>query len=432
MSTSIAARAPLPQLVEESLEEALFLWRRWESELTSLTRNPDEVWSWTEDRLHGALAGVRVSADQLLAHCEPGLSSDDPADVSVSAALLAGSAAREATGALCAALQTASGEHLAAIARALEVAGSPAALSSAAAVLSSGNPAHAATLCRLKAFRGASPGREMTVAFESALPELQAEALRAARFVPDEYLEQWVDAGLRCAAPEVHQAAIESGVARGSRSAWGAALAAAEPLRAESAPCLRLVALLGSAEQQEVIYAALRIPALQTAAIWSLGHLGTRQAVECCLQGMQHEQLARPAGEAYCQITGADLARDRLAVNETAPETPGFEEEDLDADLVPQPESLWPLPDPDAVLAHWRGIESQYPPDSRHLRGQAATLDTLLANIETGPMLRRPDLILRLAATTKGRYRVEPRAFVVEQRPMMARGRADIVSSGIR
>ena len=62
MSFLHSAAEPFHDLVQESLREATFLWRRWESELSSLTRNLDEVWSCTEDRLHGALAGVRVGA----------------------------------------------------------------------------------------------------------------------------------------------------------------------------------------------------------------------------------------------------------------------------------------------------------------------------------------------------------------------------------
>ena len=34
---------PFPDLVDESLDEAAFLWRRWERELTSLTRSLDEI-----------------------------------------------------------------------------------------------------------------------------------------------------------------------------------------------------------------------------------------------------------------------------------------------------------------------------------------------------------------------------------------------------
>ena len=68
-----------------------------------------------------------------------------------------------------------------------------------------------------------------------------------------------------------------------------------------------------------------------------------------CLAGMKHEPLARACGEAYCWITGADLERDGLARRRAPPDVPAFEDDDLDANLVPAPEELWPLPDADAV-----------------------------------------------------------------------------------
>src|SRR5437868_12533950 len=134
------ARSPLPELIEESLGEAVFLWQRWESELTSLTRNLNEVWSWTEDRLHGALAGARVAGDGVVATAMQGIASDDLHQVAVSAWLLASTTATDAAPALAKALTAAEGPRLAAIIRALELTGaSPAgnaALSAAANALS--------------------------------------------------------------------------------------------------------------------------------------------------------------------------------------------------------------------------------------------------------------------------------------------------------
>ena len=97
------------------------------------------------------------------------------------------------------------------------------------------------------------------------------------------------------------------------------------------------------------MYAALRVPELQVPAIWALGHIGNVRAADACVAGMQHEPIARACGEAYCWITGADLERDTLAVEETPADAPAFEDDDLDANLVPPPEALWPLPDAEAV-----------------------------------------------------------------------------------
>src|SRR5258706_16385094 len=80
---------PFLDVVDESLDEAAFLWGRWHGELGSLTRNLDEVWSWTEDRLHGALDGVRVAGGAVFDVVSPGLRSDDLNPVAVCPGLLA-------------------------------------------------------------------------------------------------------------------------------------------------------------------------------------------------------------------------------------------------------------------------------------------------------------------------------------------------------
>src|SRR5262249_11656523 len=146
----------------------------------------------------------------------------------------------------------------------------------------------------------------------------------------------------------------------------------------------------------------------QRFAIWALGHIGTARAAEMCLAGMSHEHVAHASGEAYCWITGADFERDGLARKETSPEVPAFEDDDLDANLVPQPETLWPAPEVEAVARHWAERRSRFAVDVRHIHGRPVAQEALLSMIETGPMLRRPDLILQLRARTRGRYDVEP------------------------
>jgi uncharacterized protein (TIGR02270 family) len=184
--------------------------------------------------------------------------------------------------------------------------------------------------------------------------------------------------------------------------------------------------MFGTAEEQEVVYTALRVPALQAAAIWALGHIGNVRAADACVSGMQHEEVARACGEAYCWITGVDLERDKLYAGEHPADAPDFENDDLDANLMPAPESLWPLPDAEAVKKHWLAIRSEWSANVRHIRGKPANGDTLLSMMETGPMLRRPDLALELRVKTRGRYDVETRAFTGRQRQMMMVGRAAV------
>ncbi len=430
MSSAPPAHAPLPDLIEESFEEAAFLWWRWEAELTSLTRNLDEVWNWTEDRLHGALAGVRVAGDGLLEFCAPHLQSADPARVTASAAALGAADSGPIVQVLVDAVAQADGERLVALARGLEVAASSQVLSAVASTLQNLSAQHHGALCRIKAARSARPGAEMSSAFQSNEPQLQIAALRAARFMANDHLANWLQAALSNPHPQVRLAAIETGVIRGVAAAWQACIDAVGHADPVTAPVLRLIAMLGDASHHELIHSALRIPRLQTHALWALGHVGTRRSVEFCLHGMNHKKFARAAAEAYCHITGADLERDHLAAKVAADDVPAFEEDDLDADLVPPAETMWPLPDVAAVRRHWETCEAAFQPGVRYVRGRAATVETLLDAIENGPMLRRPDLILNLAARSRGAYDVEPRAFAARQRIMMSRGRSALAAAG--
>src|ERR1700754_4911662 len=114
---------PLPDLIDECLDEAAFLWQRWEAELTSAQRNLDEIWHWTEDRLSGALDGVRVASDAQLEPLLAGaMASDDPFRQSAISSALATSTARNARHLLANAVRDSTGPQLAACLRGIEVA----------------------------------------------------------------------------------------------------------------------------------------------------------------------------------------------------------------------------------------------------------------------------------------------------------------------
>jgi len=405
---------PFWDLVEESLEEAAFLWKRWEAELSSPVRSLAEIWSWTEDRLHGALDGVRVAGAELLRVTQSAVESDDAVRVTIAAHLLAAGSATELRPYLGTLIREATGPRLWSLIRGIEVAELDASFAPVTSALAAGGPEHLAALCRLKAFRRSTPGREIAVVFDSGEPSLQVEALRALRHLQDDSAAKYVEAGLSSDSPEVRRAAIECGVRQRRASAWDAARKLVYERNPESAPYLSLLASVGSADDGQLVVTALRAPALQRAGLFALGFIGTPEAVEMCLTAMRDPQLARGAGEAYCAITGADLQRDRLM----APEP-----ESDPADLVPAAHDLWPVPDQEAVRAHWEAARSRYVPGARHLYGKPIDANVLVGAIERGPMLRRPELINELTIRSGGRYDVEPRAFAHVQRRMMAAGR---------
>ncbi len=416
---------PLPGLIEESLEEATFLWSRWESDLSSISRNLDEVWSWTEDRLSGALDGVQLAPAAILERLMgAALTGGNLSELTVCGHVLACAKAENARALLGQALRDAKGAQLLALIRGVEVANLDGSFAPLAKILLRQGPEHAAALARLKAFRRASLGEELKVAFESGIPALQIEAQHAARALPQQYAAGWVETGLNHAVGEVRLAAMESGVRSRIPNAWGAALATARQLRREAAGLLRLIAMLGSDAEHQIVFGALAKPTLQHSAIWALGHIGTREAAEHCLLAMKHPKLAKAAGEAYCAITGADMLRDKLIKAEPDAPTPEFEADDLDANLVPTAEDQWPLPNLEAVQEHWSARAARFVSGGRYLRGRPVNLEVLMRAVEHGPMLRRPDYAFELYVRTEGKYDLEARTTRQVQRRMMAAGRS--------
>ena len=423
MPSSSPAAGPLRDLIDESFDEASFLWQRWESELSSLTRNLDEVWSWTEDRLHGALDGVRVAGDAAVEILTPSLVSENTAQAAVAAAVLGSRSDAPAIEAVTSALLTVEGEGLRALIRGLERAGSNPALRAAAAALAGGGPAHAAGLCRLKAFRRSAIGAELKTAAGGGAPLAHADALASLFYPASGQFDDVIQSALGNPDDAVRLAAVTAGISRGMAAARDAALRLAREPGPIGGPFLKFVGMFGTAQDHDIIYGALRVPARQKEAIWALGHVGTARAAESCIAGMKHEPLARACAEAYCWITGAELTRDRLEKVETPPDAPAFEDDDLDANLVPAADDLWPMPDVEAVRAHWEARREGFAPDVRHAHGIPVSQGHLITLVETGPMLRRPDLILELRARSRGAYDVEPRAFAARQRHMMAGAR---------
>lgn len=426
---------PYWDLVEQSLEEAAFFWKRWEADLESLTRNLDEVWSWTEDRLHGALDGVRVAGEKVVEVTEAALHGKDHAAITASAHALAAQTPARAREALAAAVRNAKGTSLLAMTRGIETAALDGSFAPVTTVLASVGPEHSAALCRIKRFRRVSPGREVTDALQSGNPHLQAEALRSLAYASDpSTVARHVAWGLKSDDGEVRRAAIQTGIRRAEAAAWQAAVHLAEERSAACASLLPSLAALGSAAEQQLVIDALREPALQRAGLFAIAYIGTAEAVEICLTGMRDEKLARSAGETYCAITGAQLVRDGLTLPEPAeaPSPPPLENDPLDANLVPAAADQWPLPDPDAVRDHWQGVQRQFGHGMRHWRGRPVGLEGLAAALEHGAMHRRDDLALELAVRTAGKYDVETRAFAQAQRSMMQASRTRAALPAVR
>ncbi len=416
-----AGLEPFLDLVEESFDEAEFLWRSWEAALHSHARDLDGVSFWVEERLLGSLDGVRLGREYALTSLiQPGLLSEQPERATVSAHLLATASDPASTEALLGAFTELEPERYSILRRGIEVAPSPS-LPELARVLLRGDAEQQAVYVEVCAFRRQDIGALARDAATSTSEKLAVAGLCALRYSPPESGAAQVTVQLGSTSPAVAAAAIETGLILGLPAAWSACRELARASAPESGRALLLLGMLGGKSEFELLLNALSDERSRNAALVALGYAGTLAAADLCVTQLGDPDSARLAAEAFCAITGLDLEEARMVEkepSETAEPIP-FEEEDLDANLVPSPESLLPLPKVSLVQRWWETNRARFRPEQRYIGGRPLTFDTLQMALECGPMRRRPSIALELSVRTQGRYSVRTDAFSSVQRAQL-------------
>jgi uncharacterized protein (TIGR02270 family) len=420
-------------LVEESLDEAEFLWSWREAALDAHDETPDGVEQRIEDRLQGAIEGLCVPGpseiDRLLRLLAPALDRGEPAIVAVAAhALLAGGSG-EGFDCVAAAFWAASGVRLESLRRGLELI--PAAAPYLGLIAPSRHAPDGARAAFLEAsaFRGLPIEPHVGELVASANAELQRAASRLLRHAPRTVADEPLTRAFGCTDGRAREIAVESGLILGLPEAWriGRALALADVNG--SGALLPALAMLGTAADHDGVLRMLGRPARQRDAIWALGFGGRRSGADACLDLLAQQQHAGLATEAFCAITGLDLARAGLIAARAAAEdeddgagdeTPPFEDDDLDAALVPRAEDRLPEPDVSGMIRWWNGNRARFDPSVRYLGGQPTSLPRLAAALAGGPMRRRAPIAFELAVRTRGRLQIQTRAFLGEQRRRLA------------
>ena len=227
---------------------------------------------------------------------------------------------------------------------------------------------------------------------------------------------------LGCADLRAREVAVESGLILGLPEAWrvGRALALADV--SGSAALLPALAMLGTAGGSRRRAAdALAVPSRQREAIWALGFGGRRSGADACVDLLAQQQHVGLAAEAFCAITGLDLAgaglvAARARADDDDDEPPLFEDDDLDAALVPRAEDRLPEPDVSGVIRWWNQNRARFDPGVRYLGGQPTSLQRLAARSPPGRCAGGAPIAFELAVRTHGRLQIETRAFIAEQR----------------
>ncbi len=262
-------------LVEESLDEAEFLWSWREAALDAHDETPDGVEQRIEDRLQGAIEGLCVPGpseiDRLLRLLAPALDRGEPAIVAVAAhALLAGGSG-EGFDCFAAAFWGASGARLESLRRGLELI--PAAAPHLGLLAQSREaPASArAAFLEACAFRGLPIEPHIGDLITSASAELQRAAARLLRHAPRTVADEPLGRALGVADGRARELAVESGLILGLPEAWrvGRTLALADV--SGSGALLPALAMLGTPADHDRVLQLLGRASRQRDAIWALG-----------------------------------------------------------------------------------------------------------------------------------------------------------------
>lgn len=403
-------------VLEEHLDEAGFLWGRWERALDSSKYTLDEVCNFEEPRLLAHLDALAVGgpevAERLL---YPALESGDRLRTSAAAYALL-----ESPGTLPRILDFL--EHARSpasregIGRALELRPRDE-VGPALATFASKSTLHPPVLARaldVLAFLRHDPGGAFKAAYDDSIPEVRAAAIRAANCPAGQRYRGAVERALADPDDAVRLAAIETGLVMGLPGAWDRCVeSAASDAAALAHPALAWTALLGGEGDLPVVLSALSRPEHAHAALWAAGFSGWKVAAEACLPWIADPKLGRLAGEAFAAITGVDPEELELDEgDELDAENSGEEEDEVP---VPWAESELPLLGSMEAQSYWASESDRFDARARYLAGRPWA-EQLTASIATGTTRRRHLLAFAVAARTRGKIWIPTRAWGEVQR----------------
>jgi uncharacterized protein (TIGR02270 family) len=407
-------------VVEESLDEAEFLWTRWEGALRSHDYDLRTVWDRIEDRLDGAIGGLRVGGDEAISlYLSDALGADDPGRVASAAHALAAEASPAGLERLCAAFRSLAGDALAALRRGVELVDDASLVPRLRAALADAPPAATAALLDAGCFRGLDPGPEVIGWLSHESTDVQRAAAAASRHAPSTVARDCVERGLRAADPSVRAAAIETGVVLGLRAAWNECRTAVATQADGCGPLLMLVALVGAPKDHAALVAAAANPALRRDAVWALGFAGRRDGADLCVDLCRQDLFPALAVEALCAMGGLDLEVEGLLAGEEEPDADAEGAGDGDV-VLPGPDDLLPRPDAAGVVRWWARAQGRFNAEDRYLNGQPMNPGALQAVLESGPLRRRHQVARELAIRSAGHYQVATAAFSPEQRRQLS------------
>lgn len=410
-------------IVEEHLDEAAFLSAQWERALVSPRYRLAKVAEGPEARLLANLDGMAHVGPAVVPRLlDPRLSSESPEEV-FAAALARCERPDDALDWVAPLFQDEGSPSCGPVLRALGLARKADLGRALRGLLEQSPPPLQAGALSALALRGEPVDDLLPDLTKSESPAVKAAVLRAIR-EPSASLHTFAEYALDSPEPEVRDAALEAGLLMGLPSAMQSARRAVEAQLPDTRFAFTALAASGEMEDAERLIAALAAPKLRAGVVVALGFSGWPKAAEACLPLMADESVARLAGEAFSRVTGLALedlyVREEEAADDDEPIP--FDEEDLEADLVPGPEADLPVPDAETVERWWRAEQRRFSPKLRYHRGKPLGPEVLWEALGRGPMRGRDVLAFEVALRTGGAARVETRTWAFLQRRALASG----------
>lgn len=414
-------------VVQEHLDEAGFCFGVWQAALRSPLYTLAEVEAGPEERLRAHLDGLVIAGEPAVGRLlAPTLFDQEDVEPGAPQAAALALALLGRLDLLQAALLSERPEVRAATAEALALT-APAGLDAWLMLHLEAAPPGGmrGELSLLALRRGLRVAHLCSYATEGSIEELVAalisarrEGERASRGPWDELLTH-PDSG-------VAQQARRTGLYRGSEEAWRHTLAAAQ---AGSPEALLDLALFGEGGELDLLGALLEDPVQRVPALRAVGYSGRADLVPRLMEMLDDAdvRVSRLAGEAVSLLTGLDLAEDPYNALPPADGDglPEFEQDDLEADLVPSDDEDLPLPAAEAVRAWWARKRMTSPLKGRVLAGEPWSEARALDLLERGPSHRRATLAWWLDVRSGGRVSVDTLVWAAAQRRQVGDLRRD-------
>lgn len=404
----MAAARPALQwdLVVESFGEAAFLWARWDDAMHSPRHDLDAVVHWVEERLVGALDGVRLEGQRAFEELlVPALSGRRHREATVAAHLLT-QMGRVGIEHVVAAMISAKPERIDALRRGVEHSPGAQWPSILAEYVPRLSPVAQAAVVDAFAFRRWPTPPGMDAQIDRNAKPVQLASLRLAAAVRDPWTQAYIDWGAQRSDARLRIEAAKAALLRGHPDASSRA---GELIRTKTPgidPLLPLVVLARGERLLPVLQAQLQAGEGSRAVFDALACVGTIEAADLCASLLDHDRWARLAADGLRAITGIDPTPPAGTVQEPAD--------------CPRDELLLPLPLPEAMREEWQKRRAHWSAKQRYLGGRPFDPTQLVAYLVGAPMRRRHSLAAELSMTTQGASQVATLGWTRVQRAQLA------------